>query len=233
MYNPLLVKNYSSIQHLSGSKMDKTDNLLSHFRQKIATLSVRDDKDRVIVQEKIDGSNVGVVKIDNVLYPITRSGLLAANSIYEQHWRFSNWVFENADRFYEILNNGERICGEWLMQAHGTRYELKHEPFVVFDIIEFNEERNTYSELKEKAQKYNFTLPHCIHNENKSLSLIDGLNLLGKYGKHGVIEPDESEGLIYRIETDDKFNFLTKYVKPNKINGKYLNENPPIWNWRP
>jgi len=25
--------------------------------------------------------------------------------------------------------------GEWLMQRNGTRYQLKHEPFVVFDLI--------------------------------------------------------------------------------------------------
>jgi len=214
--------------------MDKTDNLLPNYLQTIAIKKVRENcKDRVIVQEKLDGSNVGVSKIENVLYPITRSGLLAANSIYEQHWRFSNWVFENADRFSELLNNSERVCGEWLMQAHGTRYELSHEPFAVFDIINFEENRINYSELKERTEKYDFTLPFCIHNEFKSLSIEDGLKLLGKYGKHGAIEPDEAEGLIYRIESDDKFNFLTKYVKPNKQNGKYLNENPPIWNWRP
>ena len=54
---------------------------------------------------------------------------------------FGNWVYENEERFRNVLNEGEQISGEWLAQAHGTRYELKHEPFVVFDIFDENRKR--------------------------------------------------------------------------------------------
>jgi len=44
-------------------------------------------------------------------------------------------VCENQDWFLALLNNREQLCGEWLLQAHGTRYNLPYEPFVAFDIM--------------------------------------------------------------------------------------------------
>ena len=48
---------------------------------------------------------------------------------------FAAWVEANAARFRDVLVDGERIAGEWLALAHGIRYELPHEPFVVFDVL--------------------------------------------------------------------------------------------------
>ena len=55
-----------------------------------------------------------------------------------QHHLFAEWVRlpYNHDRFYSVLCKGERIVGEWLAQAHGTRYRITlGEPFVCFDIM--------------------------------------------------------------------------------------------------
>lgn len=93
---------------------------------RIATEALRDRHDLVIVLEKLDGSNVGVARIDGTIYPLNRSGYLATSSTYAQHQLFAAWVYENQDRFVTALGDGERFCGEWLAQAHGTRYELRH-----------------------------------------------------------------------------------------------------------
>jgi hypothetical protein len=47
---------------------------------------------------------------------------------------------------------------------------------------------------------------------------------------------DEIEGVVYRVERQGQPAFIAKYVRPDKIDGKYLPEisgQPAIWNWRP
>lgn len=119
---PLGRKNYGHIPHLEGSRMGPADHKCSDGQARIATVQVRDKHDEIFLQEKSDGSNVGVARIGDQLHPLTRSGYPAITSSFLQHKCFHNWVFENVERFMDVLEDGERLVGEWLMQAHGTRY---------------------------------------------------------------------------------------------------------------
>lgn len=93
---PLGIKSYGSIGHLPSSRLGKGDRKCDNGQASIAIYKTRDRFDRVIVQEKLDGSNVGVARIDGMLYPLTRAGYLASDSSLEQHWRFSDWVYSRA-----------------------------------------------------------------------------------------------------------------------------------------
>lgn len=109
---PLGHKSYGSIPHLPGSRLGTGDHHCHEGQAKIATEKVRDKYDKVIVQEKLDGSNVGIAKINGEIIALTRSGYVATTSPYIQHHYFSAWVAENKQRFTDILKDGERICGE-------------------------------------------------------------------------------------------------------------------------
>jgi len=133
---PLGIKNYGHIPHLPNSRIGEGDHKCSEGQAKIATQKARDKNDCIIVQEKLDGSNVGVARINDEVYALSRAGYLATTSPYKLHHMFAEWVGNNQKRFMDVLENGERIVGEWLVQAHGTRYHLWHEPFVAFDLID-------------------------------------------------------------------------------------------------
>lgn len=177
--------------------------------------------------------------LNGILYPLTRSGYLATDSSYEQHWRFSQWVYSQQDRFLAVLNEGERLCGEWLLQAHGTRYELPHEPFVAFDLMSGNT-RTPYAEFLTRLQQGDFITPKVIH-EGSALSIEKALSLLGTYGFHGAKDP--VEGAVWRIERNHETGiqgqrewvvaFLVKYVRLDKVDGCYLpfiSGEVPVWN---
>lgn len=51
------------------------------------------------------------------------------------------------------------------------------------------------------------------------------MDLLEKSG-HGAIE--KPEGAVWRIERDGKVDFLVKFVRPNKVDGLYMEQE--IWN---
>jgi len=141
---PLGRKNYGSIGHLPCSRMGPADHKITDGQERIATLTPRDKHDTVIVQEKLDGSNVGVAMKDGKIYAISRAGYEAKTSPYVQHRAFSDWVYENECRFRSVLSEGMRLCGEWLHTAHGTIYALPHEPFVAFDLIDQSNKRAIY-----------------------------------------------------------------------------------------
>jgi len=63
-----------------------------HRRRVVLTEKPRDRHDVIIVQEKLDGSNVAIAKVDGQLIPIGRAGYPAVSSKYEQHRLFHNWA---------------------------------------------------------------------------------------------------------------------------------------------
>ena len=229
---PLGHKAYGHIPHFTGSRMTSKDKHCNEGHQIIMTEKTRDRYDLIIVQEKLDGSNVAVAKIDGKILALTRSGYEAITSKYDQHIYFHKWVIKNEDRFDWILNEGERVVGEWLMQAHGTRYLLKHEPFVVFDIMT-KHERITYHDLILRVLPHAFIVPRLIHigQQYKLSEAKEAIKISG----HGAVDP--VEGVVYRCERNGKVDFLCKWVRPDKIDGKYLpeisGEDKIYYNWMP
>ena len=82
---PLGGKSYGSIPHLIGSKLGDGDHHVHDGQHRICTEKTRDKHDLVIVQEKYDGSNVGVANIGGEIIALTRAGYTADSSPYEQH----------------------------------------------------------------------------------------------------------------------------------------------------
>lgn len=221
MKKPLNRKSYGSIGHLPCSRLGPSDHKMPEGQAKIATTKARDKHDRIIIQEKLDGSNVGVCKVDGEIIALSRSGYTAISSPYEMHHRFDSWVKKNIDRFDLVLNEGERVCGEWLEVAHGTMYKLNHEPFVCFDIFTEENKRLPFDEFNEITKDL-FIKPHLV-SDGPPMSVEDVLSNLGVFGFHGALE--QIEGAIWRVERKKEVDFLCKYVRPDKVDGKYLGEN--------
>ncbi len=227
---PLGQKAYGSIPHLPGSRLGEGDHHIEHGQAQIATHKPRDKNDLIIVQEKLDGSNCSVAKINGNIIALGRSGYLAETSPYEQHKMFAQWVKREEMRFTKLLNEGERVCGEWLAQAHGTKYNLHHEPFVPFDLMT-GIDRVIYHTFLLRVLPLGFTIPNLIHI-GQPISVEKALKAIEVSG-HGAM--DETEGVIYRVERNKQVDFLTKFVKHTKVDGKYLpefNEGVTVWNWQ-
>ena len=229
---PLGAKAYGHIPHLPDSRMGPGDHACHEGQARICTIKARDKHDTIIVQEKLDGSCVSVARIDGGLHFLGRAGYLAVSSPYEQHRLFAKWGWDHYERFLSALPvDGERLVGEWLAQAHGTRYDLQHEPFVAFDLMR-GTERCPYGVFALRVAGH-FTIPHLIH-AGGPLGVEDALLRLGTFGHHGA--RDSVEGAVWRVERQGKVDFLAKYVRPDKVDGCYLPEvsgAAPVWNWQP
>ncbi len=228
---PLGRKAYGSIPHLPGRRMGPADHHCHVGQEAICTIKKRDKHDTIIVTEKLDGGNVAIAKINDKIYALGRAGYPASTSPFEQFIKFDEWVNKQVSRWDELLSEGEAIHAEWLLQAHGTVYNLPHEPFVVFDLTR-NGKRVSYNEMVQRCDKFDIINPHCV-SIGDPISVDDALSNLGQLGKHGSTET--VEGVVYRVERKGEFDFMTKYVHPDKVDGKYLPEisgNETIWNYQ-
>ncbi len=227
---PLGQRAYGSIPHLPGSRRGPADKGLSGQQAAICTHAARDKHDLIIVQEKLDGSNCSVAKIGGAIVALGRAGYPASTSQYEQHKLFASWVEANDDRFDALLNEGERCCGEWLAQAHGTRYALTHEPYVIFDLMR-GALRQTWAEVDARCFS-RFVTPRLLHIGGP-VSIGDIVRVLEPSG-HGATDP--VEGAVWRVERRGVVDFLGKYVRPGKVDGwllPELNGGVTTWNWQP
>ncbi len=190
--------------------------------------------DRLIVQEKLDGSNVGVCKVGGRVIAINRSGWTCADSPHEQHRMFDRWVQQRAERFDTVLEEGWRVCGEWLALAHGIKYKLPHEPFVAFDLFDENDKRFIYDDFWRLAGA-SFTSPRVMHYAESAYPIERART---QPSAHGAIE--DKEGAVYRWERGDRVLMLAKWARPDMEPGKYLTGLKDravvnafdTWNWR-
>lgn len=238
---PLGRKAYGSIGHLPKSRMGSGDHAVPEGYARICCEKKRDQHDRVYVQEKLDGSCVAVAKVAGEVIALGRAGWPAVSSPYLQHRMFADWVLANWERFNGLLDDGERVVGEWLAQAHGTRYKLRHEPFVAFDIMR-DDKRMPYVEFIDRIfdRRYGqeFIVPCHINGGDDPLPIESAMFRLDRR-KHGAIDP--IEGVMYRVERHlpgkpARVDFLAKYVRPDKVDGVCLPEvsgQDPVWNWSP
>lgn len=224
---PLGRKNYGSIGHLPNSRLGPGDHKVTEGQARIATEKVRDKHDFVVVQEKLDGSNVGVCRVRGEIIALGRAGYRAGSSQYDQHKLFAKWVAEHESLFRKILGEGERVCGEWIALAHGTEYRLKHEPFIAFDFFKADNERIPWSDFRYWCR--DFVMPTVL-SYGEPISVETALERLGDFGFHGA--KDRVEGAVWRVERKGKVDFLCKYVRHDKEDGKYFAEvnGSDVWN---
>lgn len=228
---PLGGKAYGSIPHLPGSRRGPGDYGITDEQAAICTHRSRPG-DEIIVTVKLDGSNCAVARLNGSIVAVGRAGHLAQSSPYKQHQLFADWVRKNESLFSE-LPNGWWLSGEWLIQAHGTRYVLNHGPFVPFDLIAgrlFSKlNRQPHDELVAFCRTTSLPTPYVLHRGG-AVS-ITRIETLLNTPHHGELDP--VEGAVWRVETAGAFNFLAKYVRPDKLDGCYLPEETGkahVWN---
>ncbi|NTF17281.1 hypothetical protein G6L37_02395 [Agrobacterium rubi] len=229
---PLGARGYGSTPHLVGSRVGPSDRHVEPSLALIMTQKVRNRHDRIIVTEKLDGSCLTVANVAGWMLPINRAGYLASDSPWPMQHVFADYVADRRKVFASVLADGERIAGEWMLQAHGTRYLIEDpkDLFVAFSIIG-PKGRIPHDEFASRVDGAGIRRAHVI-SDGPALSQAAAVNALGEYGFHRALE--QPEGAVWVLETRGEFNCIAKHVIPEKVDGKYLPEisqGQGIWNY--
>lgn len=220
-------KCYGSIPHIPGSRLGPGEHTINDGQARICLEEVKHKDQKVYVTEKLDGSNVCVANVEGQIVPMIHAGYRAVTSRWPMHHEFHEWAMRREEMFKIMLEPGERVAGEWLEVAHGTRYLLPHEPFVAFDIMRVPHERASHEELVDRASRYGLVTP-AVLSRGDPLSLAGAEGRLGQFGFHGAQEP--CEGAVWRVERAGEFQFMAKYVMPSKVDSKYLQNDQVVRN---
>lgn len=226
---PLGRRAYGSIGHLPGSRLGPGDHHVPQGQADICCKQARSG-DLIVVEEKLDGSCCAVARVGHNILALTRAGYLASTSPHEQHWLFAAWVLDNHHTFVAMLNDGERVVGEWIAQAHGTDYDCD-QPFWVFDLIDAGNNRVCRQEFHDRV--YEVATPHEVHRGGAvPVDAAWHLLLAEEHAPASYLR----EGLVYRVERKGRVEFMAKWVHPRKIDGLFLPEvsgRRAVWNWGP
>jgi len=212
---PLGRKAYGSIPHLPGSRLGVGDHHCHDGQAAICLQKARDKHDRIIVTEKLDGSNVCVANIGGAIVALVRAGYLAKSSPYEQHHAFADWAM---GWDWSGLPRGYRLSGEWMHTAHGTMYHGV-DPLIGFDVFDPENNRLLHDDAREIMADVGVVGAHVI-SDGPPVSVDAAMDALGRVGFHGATE--QVEGAVWRVERRGKFDFIAKFVRHDKTDGKYL-----------
>jgi hypothetical protein len=229
---PLGSKGYGSTPHLVGSRVGPADSHVDPTLALIMTRKVRNRHDRIIVTEKVDGSCMTVARIGRWILPVNRAGYLVTDSPWPMQHVFADYVSDRSKMISSILSDGERIAGEWMLQAHGTRHLIEdpRDLFVAFSIIG-PRGRIPYDDFASRVDSVGIRRAHVI-SDGPAMSQAGAVAALGETGFHNALE--QPEGAVWVLETRGEFNCIAKHVIPEKVDGKYLssiNGGEDTWNY--
>lgn len=230
---------YGSIPHLPNSRLGTGEHHVNAGQARIATVKARDKHDIIIVQEKLDGTNVGIAKIGGEIVPLVRAGYRAVDSPREMHRHFHEWAMTREKIFQFILGEGERLVGEWLLVTHGIEYDLRgRSPFVAFDLIGNDGYREYGDKLTEHVGFHGIATAPTLHADNVPISVEMIMERLSTpkrspygttvYGEYGALEVPE--GAVWRVERHGKLDFMCKFVRQDFEPGKHLSDKEERWN---
>lgn len=217
--NKLIPNNFSSIKHLSGSRLiDGKDSYMSKECQRKFVERKLNLLDNVIVTEKIDGMNAGLMRLNNEYYPLSRKGYdVRTKILYEDNsinWLFFFWAYYCSEfvRGYVLLD-GERLVFENAMMIHSLQYNFKKlQPVFLLAVFDKDNKRKNYEDTKRIAESYEVQTPPIL-SERLPLKPEEILKFYNKslVGCKGLME-----GLVYwydrLVEGDYSFDGLAKYV---------------------
>jgi atypical dual specificity phosphatase len=182
----------------------------------------------VVVEEKMDGSNTGIIRHSKG-FSLQKRNSLVGPSVHEQFDYFYNWANTVAyDRIMSVPG-GYLIYGELLYAVHHIVYDRLPEYFLVFDIRDNGSWLN-YNERAEFCQEHGFHMVPLVArgaftaDELHSIvpvksaygALAEGV-VVKRYAKHGyfrgkIVKP----GFIKVLEEDDE-HWSRKGVRRNGL----------------
>jgi len=208
---------YPRTPHLFGSRGTSDDKHLGE-RESMQFL----DDDSLIIEEKIDGTNVGIHFSDGQLMLQCR-GHLISEGMHCQYDLFKQWTVVKQNLLQERLGEQFILYGEWMYAKHSIYYcELPHY-FFEFDIYD-KQAGNFLTSEKRMAllDGSKIEAVPILHRGKMERSDLEGLIQSSAFGAEfdnpmTGRKDDLSEGLYLRTESETRVTGRAKLVRPEFV----------------
>lgn len=208
---------YPRTPHLFGSRGTSDDK---HLGERESVRFLADDS--LIVEEKIDGTNVGIHFAGGELLLQCR-GHQITQGMHPQYDLFKQWAMVKRGVLEERLGERFILYGEWVYAKHSIFYrELSHF-FFEFDIFDKQSETFLTLEVRSEmlAESGIETVP-VVHRGLLNRSMLESLMGASAFGSefdHPVSGRRDNlmEGLYLRTEDDIGVTGRAKFVRPEFV----------------
>lgn len=189
---------YPRTPHLFGSKGTDDDK---HLSEAESEEFIADES--LIVEEKIDGTNVGIHFSDSGEMVLQCRGHLITEGMHPQYDLLKQWAAVKRHVLEQQLQNRFLLFGEWVYARHSIHYRKLAHYFFEFDI--YDKEQGAFLNLKSR------------------LSLLDGMGIETVPVVHtGKLSREELTELIGPSQFDSRFENPTTKCPDNLMEGIYL-----------
>jgi len=215
--NDVFIK-YPRTPHLFGSKGTDDDK---HLGEKESSRFI--SQPSLIVEEKIDGTNVGVhFQADGEMVLQCR-GHLITEGMHRQYDLFKHWAAIKRQAWDECLEDRYILFGEWVFARHSIHYLQLSHYFFEFDI--YDKRSHVFLSLQQRLplieQLRVQTVP-IVHRgpvDRERLSQLIGPSYFDSRFEHpGTGQVDRlMEGVYLRTEEGDVVTGRAKFVRPEFV----------------
>lgn len=208
---------YPRTPHLFGSKGTDDDK---HLGDEESSRFLADES--LIVEEKIDGTNVGIHFSEGELILQCR-GHLITEGMHPQYDLFKQWAAVKRHVLEERLTQRFIMFGEWVYARHSVFYrELTHY-FFEFDI--YDKEAEAFLDLEQRLallERAGIETVPVVHSgalQRKDLESLIGPSQFDSQFENPLTHKTDNlmEGLYLRTEADGVVTGRAKFVRPEFV----------------
>lgn len=221
---------YPRTPHIEGSRKQPGDEDLDSVP--FSSIAGK----RLVVEEKMDGSQAGVSFIEGALHLQSRGHFLTGGPREAQFSLFKAWACSITETLYSVLGERYVMYGEWLWAKHTVFYNALPQYFMEFDV--YDSERDIWLSTKRRQELLGgLDIAHvlvladgCFQRPDDLSGLVAASNFIdpssrntdlaaacarAKYNE-GVGQTDKSflmEGLYIKEEDDERVIGRYKFVR--------------------
>ena len=206
---------YPRTPHVEGSRLQSGDEDISQIPfSAIAGL-------HAVVEEKVDGANVGISFSGGEMYLQSRGHFLRGGAKEKEYELFKLWAATHREELYAILGERYIMYGEWLYAKHKVYYNALPHYFLEFDI--FDKETGVYLDTGRRMEMLDGSIVRSVP------VLFDGAltskeQLLSMIKKSNYIKGDHLAELAKKAEDMglDKLQVLAETDPSDLMEGLYI-----------
>lgn len=209
---------YPRTPHLFGSKGTDDDK---HLGEEESSRFIADES--LIVEEKIDGTNVGIHFSDEGQMVLQCRGHLITEGMHPQYDLFKQWTTVKRHVLEERLETRFILFGEWVYARHSVFYRQLTHYFFEFDI--YDKQAEAFLDLEQRVdllQGAGIETVPVIHSGALNRSDLAGLIGPSRFDslfENPVTKETDNlmEGLYLRTEADGIVTGRAKFVRPEFV----------------
>jgi hypothetical protein len=215
--NDVFIK-YPRTPHLFGSKGTDDDK---HMGEAESQRFIADPS--LIVEEKLDGTNVGIHFHSNGEMVLQCRGHLITEGMHPQYDLFKQWAVIKRRDWEDCLLDQYILFGEWLFARHSVHYRQLTHYFYEFDI--YDKAAGAFLSLQRRLALIESlgvqTVPvlHVGQLDRDQLSGLIGISKFDSRFENPISGQTDRlmEGLYLRTERDDVVTGRAKVVRPEFV----------------